>query len=216
MGSIVWQLNDCWPVVSWAAVDGDGRRKPLWYALRRSYDQRLLTIQPAAGGLEVVAVNDGRESWTGPIQVQRVDFGGTVLQAEEFTLTLDPGSRISTGLSAEVATAGDPRAELIVARTADRQATWFFAPDRELAYPKPEVDVEVSGMVVTVTARSLVRDLALFTDRIAPEVTVDDMLITLLPGESHDFVLSAPVDAGQLGAAPVLRCANDLRLKADG
>ena len=33
--AIVWQLNDCWPVTSWAAVDGDGRRKPLWYALRR-------------------------------------------------------------------------------------------------------------------------------------------------------------------------------------
>ena len=37
MGAIVWQLNDCWPVTSWAAVDGDGRRKPLWYALRRAY-----------------------------------------------------------------------------------------------------------------------------------------------------------------------------------
>ena len=35
MGTIVWQLNDCWPVTSWSAIDGDGRRKPLWYALRR-------------------------------------------------------------------------------------------------------------------------------------------------------------------------------------
>ena len=44
-GTIVWQLNDCWPVTSWAAVDGDGRRKPLWYALRRAYADRLLTVQ---------------------------------------------------------------------------------------------------------------------------------------------------------------------------
>ena len=36
-GTIVWQLNDCWPVTSWAAIDGDGRRKPLWYALRAAY-----------------------------------------------------------------------------------------------------------------------------------------------------------------------------------
>ena len=35
-GSVMWQLNDCWPVTSWAAVDGDGRRKPLWHALRRA------------------------------------------------------------------------------------------------------------------------------------------------------------------------------------
>jgi beta-mannosidase len=40
VGAIVWQLNDCWPVVSWAAVDGAGRRKPLWYALRAAYADR--------------------------------------------------------------------------------------------------------------------------------------------------------------------------------
>ena len=34
-GAIVWQLNDNWPVVSWAAVDDAGIRKPLWYALKR-------------------------------------------------------------------------------------------------------------------------------------------------------------------------------------
>ena len=49
MGAIVWQLNDCWPVTSWAAVDGDGRRKPLWYALRDAYADRLLTVQPRTG-----------------------------------------------------------------------------------------------------------------------------------------------------------------------
>ena len=32
-GAVVWQLNDNWPVVSWAAVDGHGIRKPLWFAL---------------------------------------------------------------------------------------------------------------------------------------------------------------------------------------
>jgi beta-mannosidase len=33
-GAIVWQLNDCWPVTSWAAIDFEERPKPLWYALR--------------------------------------------------------------------------------------------------------------------------------------------------------------------------------------
>lgn len=27
-GTVLWQLNDCWPVTSWAAIDGDGRLKP--------------------------------------------------------------------------------------------------------------------------------------------------------------------------------------------
>lgn len=45
-GSIVWQINDCWPVTSWAAVDGDGREKPLFYALKHAYAPRLLTFKP--------------------------------------------------------------------------------------------------------------------------------------------------------------------------
>ena len=45
-GAIVWQLNDNWPVVSWAAVDHAGIRKPLWHALKRVYADRLLTFQP--------------------------------------------------------------------------------------------------------------------------------------------------------------------------
>ncbi len=63
-GTVVWQLNDCWPVTSWAAVDGDGRRKPLWFALRQAYADRVLTIQPRDGGLALVAGNDTDERWT--------------------------------------------------------------------------------------------------------------------------------------------------------
>ena len=48
-GAIVWQLNDNWPVVSWAAVDYAGIRKPLWHALKRVYADRLLTFQPRLG-----------------------------------------------------------------------------------------------------------------------------------------------------------------------
>ena len=34
---VVWQLNDDWPVVSWALVDHAGIRKPVWYAVRQAY-----------------------------------------------------------------------------------------------------------------------------------------------------------------------------------
>lgn len=35
-GTIVWQLNDNWPVISSAAVDSHGIRRPLWYELREA------------------------------------------------------------------------------------------------------------------------------------------------------------------------------------
>ena len=63
MGSIWWQLNDCWPSVSWSVIDKSRRRKLAWFALRRSYRPRLLTVQPRETGLTAVLVNDTATAW---------------------------------------------------------------------------------------------------------------------------------------------------------
>ncbi|MDT5030931.1 MAG: beta-mannosidase, partial [Actinoplanes sp.] len=130
MGAIMWQLNDCWPVTSWAAIDGDGRKKPLWYALRRSFANRLLTIQPRDGGLALIAVNDSQASWQVVATVSRRNLSGSALA--EITLQTRlvlPGGVVSLPLPPEVAVAADPYAELLVAETIDQRAWWFFAED---------------------------------------------------------------------------------------
>jgi beta-galactosidase/beta-glucuronidase len=43
MGSLYWQLNDCWPVASWASIDYYGRWKALHYYARRFYDDVLIS-----------------------------------------------------------------------------------------------------------------------------------------------------------------------------
>ncbi len=45
MGAIVWQLNDCWPVISWSSVDYCGRWKALHYAEKRFFAPLLLSCQ---------------------------------------------------------------------------------------------------------------------------------------------------------------------------
>lgn len=43
MGSLYWQLNDCWPVASWASIDCDGRWKALHYGAKRFYSRFMAT-----------------------------------------------------------------------------------------------------------------------------------------------------------------------------
>ncbi len=44
MGSLYWQLNDCWPVASWASIDYYGRWKALHYGARRFYAPLTISI----------------------------------------------------------------------------------------------------------------------------------------------------------------------------
>jgi beta-mannosidase len=217
-GTVVWQLNDCWPVLSWAAVDGDGRKKPLWYALRRCYADRLLTLQPtsAGGGLEVVAVNDSLEPWELELAITRQDFAGEVLAESYAKLSAGPGERPRAAVSPEVAASGDPAREVLVASGGGCRAFWWFAEDKDLALPEPTLAVELEpaagGFDVVLGAASLQRDVALLADKASPSAESDDMLVTLLAGESYRLHVSClgPIDPEALRSPAVLRSANQL------
>ncbi|MFD8691241.1 glycoside hydrolase family 2 protein [Streptomyces sp. NPDC059651] len=214
MGTIVWQLNDCWPVVSWSAVDGDGRRKPLWYALRAVYADRLIAVRDGA----VHLVNDASTPWAGTLRLTRHGLDGAVLAEEEVVVSTAARSVSRVPLPPSVAEPADRTRELLVARVGDTRAVEFYEEDTRLALPPARYDVTVTesggeapGYRVEVTARTLLRDLALFPDRLDPAAEVDEMLVTLLPGESAVFMITgaALADPEALGTRPVLRCVND-------
>ena len=43
MGAVIWQLNDCWPVASWASIDYFGRWKALHYYAKRFFAPVLIS-----------------------------------------------------------------------------------------------------------------------------------------------------------------------------
>jgi beta-mannosidase len=224
-GAVVWQLNDNWPVISWAAVDSHGIRKPLWYALRRVYADRLATFQPRPDEhgvpvLTLVVHNDSDQVWSGELVITRRGTGeGTPVLAEQrASLHLDPRSAVSVVLDADLVAPADPRVELLTA-SAEEMTTAFgyFVEDTELelvdADSAYEVEVAPSpgGRTVTVTAAALAKDLALFPDRLDAAARVDSGLVTLLAGERHTFTVTGPeLDEAALTTKPVLRSVNDL------
>ncbi|MHA7985322.1 glycoside hydrolase family 2 protein [Rathayibacter sp. CAU 1779] len=218
-GSIVWQLNDDWPVISWAAVDFAERRKPLWYALRQAYRPRLLTVQPTDDGLELVAVNDDATTWSGPVRIERMSFDGTVLATSTLDLEVAPRSVQRRAIPAESAVASAPGSELLVVSLDGEhpvRAIWNFAEpvDQELDADAFTAEVETTdhGARVTVTARSYVRDLTVLADRAGRSASVDDSVVSLLAGETVVLTLSAdgPLGAAAVLAPTVLRTSNQL------
>lgn len=213
MGSILWQLNDCWPVTSWAVVDGAERRKPAWYALRAAYAPRTPGFVTRGGAPVLALVNDTGEAWAGEGSLRHAEFDGKILSEGTFPLDVPA---YSVRLIPIGRTATDPTREVLVADVDGRRATHLFAEDYDLAYdPHPaRVTVERAGggYAVTVSAHAYVRDLALLADRLAPDATTSDMLIDLLPGESHTFTVTttATIDPAAFAAPEVLRSANSL------
>ncbi|WP_210413896.1 glycosyl hydrolase 2 galactose-binding domain-containing protein [Protaetiibacter larvae] len=224
-GVVVWQLNDCWPVLSWAAVDVDGIEKPLWFALQRSFAPRLLTVQPVApggtldpsgdAGLELVAVNDGVAPWTGSALVRRFSHEGVELARATVAFSAAPDGTSRALLNPAVASAGDPAGEFLVADADGLRAIWSYRTDRHSALVAPQwsvgLAVEEGALVVDVAAKTVVRELALFADRLGAalgvepaELRVDRMLVELLPGESTRFTVTRrdgrPLDPARLAA----------------
>jgi beta-mannosidase len=225
LGTIVWQLNDCWPVTSWAAIDGYGRRKPLWHALKAAYAERLLTLQPAedGDGLALIAVNDGPSAWREPFTIRRVSFSGEVLAEHRSRLTADRLGAATLVVPAEVATPGDPATELLVAETAGGiRALHFFAEDRDLAYPPARFEADAvrqadGSVVVTIGATTLVRELVIAADRVHPDADASTALLTLLPGESAQIVVTGVPEGSEaeLLVPPVLLTADRLAVAAE-
>ena len=225
-GALYWQINDCWPGASWSSVDTDGIPKPLYHATRRFFAPRVVNLGPArptelhgwgddAGPLRAYLHNDSDERWAGELTVRLLEADGSVVEAQTDAVDLEP--RSSAGVDVRLP-ALDPAAHpgrfLVAELPGGVRSFWWSAPDREAGLPDPEMRVEVGpgGRSVTVHAQTLLRDLTLYVERLHPEARVDDAAVTLLPGESHTFAVSSPVDldAAALSSAPVLRTSSEL------
>jgi beta-mannosidase len=130
---------------------------------------------------------------------------------------VDAWSSQMVGLPGAVSAPGSPERELLLAHAGTARAWWWFVTDRDFDYRVPSFDVDVEQVAevrhrVALVADVLVRDLALFVDRISPAAEVDCQLITALPGEPIELQVTrlTDLDATALTRRPVCRTANDL------
>lgn len=215
-GAVIWQLNDCWPVTSWAAIDGDGREKPLFFAIKNAFAPRVVTVQPRGDGLVAVLGNDTGDAWAGELVLSRRDFAGQVLARFAASVDVAPRGSGTVDIPREIGTANVAAGEFVVTEIGAERGLWYFAESRDSLLAAPQLDIEAvrdgDGWAVTVTARNVVRDILLLVDKVAPDATVDHGLVTLLPGESTVFLVrgASGADAATFAEPRVLRSANQL------
>jgi beta-mannosidase len=211
MGSIYWQLNDCWPVASWASIDYYGRWKALHYYARRFYDDVLISPFLHDDTVDVYVVSDKLQPLSGTIHMRLLDFSGSALldQTKDVQVPAQSNAIYFSIDKAALAAKADLHKSFLVfdlevaGKQVSRNLIFFEAThDLELPVaPKIETTLSKSGECYTVTLQSsmLARNVYLsFGDL---NVETADNYFDLLPAEPVTIRLKSSATLDQLKAA---------------
>lgn len=171
-GALYWQINDCWPVTSWASVDHDGRWKALQYAAKRFFAPLALSLEDKGGRIRVFVANDSTTPWEGTLRWSLETLAGEVVGSGREAVCASPASAtylrdfdfkpiVKTYGAAQLAfTASICEGSKYLSRQ-----TVLFAKEKYVSLANPElrweVDQEWDHLRISVTASALARYVAL-------------------------------------------------------
>lgn len=94
-GALIWQLNDCWPCVSWSLIDHDGAEKAAYWAVKRAFAPVLASFADTADGeVELWITNDARSAVSGEARLSLQTLGGDVLWREDLSYDVSSGTQV--------------------------------------------------------------------------------------------------------------------------
>ena len=202
MGSLYWQLNDCWPVASWASIDYYGRWKALQYYSKRFYDDVIVSPFRHDGKVDVYVVSDKLQPLNGTIHTRLLDFSGKVLseKTQDVQIPAQSSAIYFTADQKELLANADPTKgflvfDLTVGGQQVSRNLIFFDTMHNLDLPKP-VKIETSldksngGYAVTLRSPALAR--SVFVSFGDLDVKTEDNYFDLLPGEAVTVKLKTP------------------------
>ena len=221
MGSIFWQLNDCWPVASWSSIDYYGRWKALQYYARRFYAPILVSPHLENGSVRVYVVSDATEPRPAILHVRLMDFDGKVLLEDTHTIEIAPlASNVYLDWPlAKLAQAGatDTSRVFVVADLTKEGGgeigpsnLIYIAPTKEVHLKPASIQVDLkpgsskaapgtNTYVVSVTSRVLARDVYLSFGSI--DAKLSDNYFDILPGQTEQVTVTSNATLDDLRAA---------------
>ncbi len=211
MGSIFWQLNDCWPVASWSSIDYYGRWKALQYYARRFYAPILISPHVENGALKIYIVSDKTDARAATLRVRLMEFDGKVLLEETHTVDVAPLSskvyldwplKKLTDAGASDTSRVFVAADLTAASEPISRNIVYLAPTKEIHLKPATLKVETAGTngsyKIRVSSPVLARSVYLsFGDL---DVNLSDNYFDLLPGETNEITVTSKATLDSLKA----------------
>lgn len=201
MGTLYWQLNDCWPVASWSGLDYYYRWKALHFAVREAFEPLIIGIKPGEELNTIYAASDLVEPFDGVLSVKLFDFSGKILVESSFTVVIPALSSVQVGILEELIPPGFDLATSVLSielsepdGTLRHQKLHYFFPEKKLTLTAPQIEI---SQVATDTGFSL----ELSTDVLAknvylqgiPGCVFSDNFMDLLPGEKKTIQIESSI-----------------------
>lgn len=203
MGSLFWQLNDSWPVVSWSGIDYYGNWKALMYQSKRAFAPILINAIKEGDDLCVYLVSDELQDHDGVrVDVELMDFDGKahgkwtqsgMLAANSSVLFMKKrAGELQGKLSAATSLLHFTLKAKNGATLADDVFYFAYPKDQKL----PEANIETS-----VRRRGDAIEMTLKTDKLARDIFVEvpvqgvrftDNFFDLLPDQRKKITITSP------------------------
>lgn len=196
-GALVWQLNDCWPVTSWALVDYWQRPKPAYYALKRAMAPLTLGLaSKSPQSAEIWAVNSHLYAVEGIVHLQSWTLEGQLLQEQQLPVVLASNRATELG-SIELQAAGPQvlTAQLLQGQKVVARAALWPEPFKYLALSDPELLIEkLDEQRVRIQSRRVAKGVWLSATRL---VKWSDNMLDLWP-DSPQIITAEGLDEAEI------------------
>lgn len=191
MGTLYWQMNDCWPVASWSSMDYYGRWKAVQYYAKRSFEDILISIDHSVSDkVDIHLVSDQIAPKSLTVRVKVLGLDGTLYKEMPQSLTLAGGEAIKVlSLTTEQLLGDVHPAEAILVAELEHEdqlihteiAYFVSAPELSLQQPHIQVvETEVDGVIAyELTTDVLARQVWLSSES---EGIFSDNFFDLIPG----------------------------------
>jgi beta-mannosidase len=216
MGSLYWQINDCWPVASWSSTDYYQNWKALQYYVKKGFEQVLISPYVDDIKFKVGIVSDRLEAINGEMKLKLMDFDGRVIWESASLVTIDANSgkvfhevnkaEFEQEYRKEIANTVFV-CEILENGKILSKNNFFFKPFKELKIATPTVKYEISKAENGF-------NIQLKTDKLAKNVYLQignengffsDNYFDLLPNEKATINLKTSISEEKLNEVLTLR-----------